>query len=427
MKNLITKIFNIKPGDIEKFEITSSGNHSFAEITLTARPTPCPTCGTPSCRVHDYYRRTINHAAFTAHNLTVVYNKRRYYCVHCQKAFPEKNMFALPGKRLSIATIFKTMKMLQKPSLTFSDVADLTGLSTTTVIKIFDNHAGIESLPFPRYLCIDEIYVSKYLQREYACVLLDFETGNIYDLLDSRKKADLSLYFSNISKEARNSVKYISMDMWEEYRSIAQIYFPNAIICIDSFHVIKMIIHAFDKVRIRVMNHFNKQCEEYRLLKRFHWLLKTSRRKIDMEKIIDLKYYCNIVGSRHISTEHLINRLISLDPELEVAYTLKSDYSAINDNATYDNVEKYLENFLDDIRLFRIPEFMPVARTFANWKNEIINSFIRINNRRMSNGPIESTNSRMKKIKRNANGYNNFYRFKLRCLYSLNKGSSIKF
>lgn len=31
------------------------------------------------------------------------------------------------------------------------------------------------------------------------------------------------------------------------------------------------------------------------------------------------------------------------------------------------------------------------------------------------------------RLQRNANGYKNFYRFRLRCLYTLNKHSSIKF
>lgn len=427
MKDFITKLFNLKDSDIEDIEIVSCGSQTFATITLTVRPTPCPVCGTPSRRVHDYYSRNLNHSILSEHNLTVVYNQRRYYCTNCQKAFTEKNPFSLPGKRISTATVLKVMRLLEKPNLTFSNVAEFTNLTPTSVTKIFDEHVGIKSFPFPQYLCIDEIYVSKYLQHEYACILLDFESGNIYDLLDSRKKADLSIYFSNISKEVRNSVKFISIDMWEEYRNLASIYFPNAVICIDSFHVIKNINYAFDKVRIRIMNSFDRTTEEYRLLKRFHWLLKKSRKNIRPHDFLDLKRYYNITGSRYISQQHLINRLIALDAELEVAYTLKTDYADINSIATYENAEDLINHFIDDTKVFNIPEFKPVRKTLSNWKTEIVNSFIRINGRRISNGPVESMNARIKKIKKNANGYKNFYRFKMRCMYSLNNGSSIKF
>lgn len=427
MKNLIIKLFNMEPSDIEDIDIISCGNEFFATITLTLRPMPCPTCGTLSRQVHDYYKRKLNHSVLAENHLNLTYNRRRYYCHVCQKSFAERNPFTSPGKRISNATVLRVMRLLQKPTFTFSDVASLTGLSTTSVIRVFDTHAAIKTIPLPRCLCIDEVYVSKYLRHAYACVLMDFDTGGIYDLVDSRKKADLSLYFSCISINSRNSVKYISMDMWDTYRDLATIYFPNAIICVDSFHVIKAINYAFDCVRIRIMKKFEHNTEEYRLLKKYHWLLKKSRDKVELEKILDLNRHYNIIGSKHISQENLINRLLEISPELELAYTLKNDYSYINSNATYQNITNYLDKYIEDIRIFNIPEFVSIAKTLKNWKKEIINSFIDYNGRRISNGPIESMNSRIKKIKRNANGYKNFYRFKLRCMYSLNEDSSIKF
>ena len=45
----------------------------------------------------------------------------------------------------------------------------------------------------------------------------------------------------------------------------------------------KNVNYAFDRVRIRIMNSYDRASEEYRLLKRFHWLLKKSRDNIDFE------------------------------------------------------------------------------------------------------------------------------------------------
>ncbi|WP_407716429.1 transposase [Dielma fastidiosa] len=58
------------------------------------------------------------------------------------------------------------------------------------------------------------------------------------------------------------------------------------------------------------------------------------------------------------------------------------------------------------------------------WRQEIINSFDLIEWRRISNGPVESLNSRIKCIKRNANGLD---RFRRRVLYSLSSKSYIHF
>ena len=56
-----------------------------------------------------------------------------------------------------------------------------------------------------------------------------------------------------------------------------------------------------------------------------------------------------------------------------------------------------------------------------------MNSFDIVDGRKISNTPVESVNSSIKLMKRNANGYTNFERFKKRILYLLNKESFIKF
>lgn len=60
------------------------------------------------------------------------------------------------------------------------------------------------------------------------------------------------------------------------------------------------------------------------------------------------------------------------------------------------------------------------------WRTPIQNSFDRYEGQRISNGPVESINSRIKSIKTNGNGYGNFARFRLRVMYSLNRDSSIR-
>jgi transposase len=73
-----------------------------------------------------------------------------------------------------------------------------------------------------------------------------------------------------------------------------------------------------------------------------------------------------------------------------------------------------------------VKELKRIAGMIRRWKDEIVNSFDRIDGQRISNGPIESVNARIGIIKRNGSGYRNFERFKLRVLYSLNENSSIK-
>ena len=54
-----------------------------------------------------------------------------------------------------------------------------------------------------------------------------------------KRDSDEYTYFSRLSRDERCKVKYVCMDMFQLYKDVAEVYFPNAKICIDSFHVVK--------------------------------------------------------------------------------------------------------------------------------------------------------------------------------------------
>lgn len=388
MKDFITNMFNLEPRIIHDIEIISSDNAVFAIISLRKADHLCPVCG---------------------------------------KVFPERNPFAIPGRRISKYTILRVMNMLKDPRVTFAMAAKEASVSVTTAERIFDAHVGISSMPLPDILCMDEVYAVKYHQKVYACVLADFKSSQIYDLLPDRKKYTLAKYFSSISRDTRKTVKYVSMDMWDTYRDIASVYLPDAKICVDSFHVIALINRAFTKVRIRLMNSFDRKSEEYYLLKKYTWLLNKAYREIPSNQKLYVPKYIPDIGRKHILARELVNLMLEFDPELEVAYMLKEDYLDINRDATEDDIEGRLDHYIKDLKIFSVPEFRTVAGSLSKWHNEIINSFDRVDGRRISNGPVESINSRIQLLKASAAGYRNFDRFRKRVLYSLNKNSSIKF
>ena len=426
MKNTIIKLFNLEPDELEDVQFISEGNIAFILITLKRVRQRCPQCGSSTKVVHDYRKRTLTHAILNDQYTSIVFNQRRYRCTNCNKQFSEANPFTFPHKRMSAFTILQIMKMLKNPHVTFAQVADAMHLSSTTVIRIFEKYAGINAIPLPESLCIDEIYSTKYKQKVYACVMADMNTSQIYDLLPSRKKADLCSYFSAIPLTERSKVKYVSIDMYPVYKDVAEIYFPNAKVCVDSFHVIQLINRAFTSTRIRVMNRFDKNTEEYKLLKHFSRFLDMDRSRTRQYNVIDLHKYFHIFEGRYVSVDILIDKMLSLDIELGIVYDMKEQYSYWNRTCTIDSIASRLDNFIIEAFVYDIKELTDVAKTIRHWKTEIVNSFNHHHGRRISNGPIESVNARIKSINRNGNGYQNFERFRLRVLYSLNDNSGIK-
>lgn len=426
MKDTIIKLFNLEPSELEDVELISSDYSVNALVTMKVRHQHCPRCKSTTKTIHDYRPRALSHAIINDTYTNILFNQRRYRCTHCDKTFPEANPFAYPNRRVSNYLILRVMKMLKNPRATFSQVANEVGISASSVVRIFDKYAGITPIDMPTCLCIDEVYAIKYRQKIYACVLVDMQTSQIYDLLQSRKKADLSEYFSKISREERCKVKYVCIDMWKNYRDLAAVYFPEAKICVDSFHVVKLILHNFETIRIRVMKRFETTSEEYHLLKHYSWLLTHNSSRIKMDEYINLHRYYYLFDSQYVKPRVIIDKMLSFDFELLAGYSMKENYLYINSHSTTENIGARLESYIGELRMYDVKELTSTAKTLRFWKPEIINSFDRISGQRISNGPIESVNSRIKVIKQNGNGYRNFDRFRKRVLYSLNDSSGLK-
>ena len=120
----------------------------------------------------------------------------------------------------------------------------------------------------------------------------------------------------------------------------------------------------------------------------------------------------------------ILESLLSFDDELKQAYNAKEEY-LIFDQVTKEEANsdkrKEFNNVIKRFKHTQVEESISVAQTLSSWKEEILNSFIWINNRRISNGPVEGKNNYIKKILSNANGMVNFKRARNRILYSQNK------
>ena len=105
-------------------------------------------------------------------------------------------------------------------------------------------------------------------------------------------------------------------------------------------------------------------------------------------------------------------------------YTIYGVLTDLKDHTvTFKNVaEKYnlsitsVQNIFDsyvDVKRRILPEVICIDEFYTSRK-------------RLSNGPIEGANSRIKTILKSANGYTNFNRLRNRIMYSLNKDIPIK-
>ncbi|MDO4467456.1 MAG: hypothetical protein Q4C49_10715 [Bacillota bacterium] len=65
------------------------------------------------------------------------------------------------------------------------------------------SYVEVKRAPLPEVLCIDEVFLDISYSEKYACVLLDFKTNEIVDILPNRWKTTLDKYFYSIPLEEK--------------------------------------------------------------------------------------------------------------------------------------------------------------------------------------------------------------------------------
>lgn len=142
---------------------------------------------------------------------------------------------------------------------------------------------------------------------------------------------------------------------------------------------------------------------------------------------------------RYMNLYEIKDLLFGIDPQLQEAWNLKDSIVDFYSTATVENAAEKLNRIIEDFDDSSVTEMNAFAKTLKKWRKEIINSFhiagyeyqidqstghVAAQEKKMNNAIIENSNSIIKCIKKNANGYTNWTRFRNRVLYVLDKNSS---
>lgn len=420
-KDFIIELFNLKDAeniDFQKTKANIKGVNKAIDIYLEKHTDCCKNCSSSDIYIRGNKKQIVKHVLNGGYPCTVTIHKRVYKCLECSSTFTESFNGFNESRGISEALVFELLHMLRDKKNNFYDTAKYFNVSNTFVEYVFDKYVDIKRHNLPTVLSIDEIYSKGLSKTHYCCILYDPINDLIIDCLNSRHKHYLSNYFGMIDKEERSNVKYVAIDLYKTYKSIANIYFPKALVCADSFHVIENLQRAFDKVRIRVMKRYeefkHEKNFEYHLLKKYHWMLNKSIEDIE-NRTYELSFNKMLLNKYQV-----IDYLLNIDLELTEAYNLKEEYRNFNKTCKLDEVENKLLELRDDFLKSNIEEMNEFGRLIHHWKTEIKNSFIRIENWRISNANIERKNEDIGEIFFISRGLTNFFRGRSKVMYSLN-------
>lgn len=121
----------------------------------------------------------------------------------------------------------------------------------------------------------------------------------------------------------------------------------------------------------------------------------------------------------------IVENMFSLDSTLAKSYELKKEYRNFVATASIVTAQVELDSLISKFKESRIKEYFTFIHIMENWHDEIINSFNKINNHKITNGPMERVNRDIKTIFGISFGTTNYDRVRNRIMFSINEDSPI--
>nr|WP_302814601.1 ISL3 family transposase [Streptococcus lutetiensis] len=398
-----TQLIGIKDKNITLNKVLKHKTHIEMIATLDYAPGNCNHCQGKQIKYDFQKPSKIPFLEVAGFPSLIRLKKRRFQCKNCRKVTVSETSLIQKNCQISEPLRQKVAQALvNRQALTH--IAQDLAISTSTVHRKLKEFTFKEDFSrLPEILSIDEF---SYQKGKLAFIAQDFETKKIITILENRTQTTIRNHFFKYSKEARNSVKVVTVDMSGSYIPMIPKLFPNAKIVIDRFHIVQHMSRALNHTRIQLMTQFDKKSLEYRALK-YYWksVLKDSRK-------LSLNSFRSRTFGETLTPKECLTEIIHLVPELKGYYNL---YQLLLFHLQEKNAD-YFFDLIEEALPHLNQTFKTALRTILHYKEHVTNAI----ELPYSNAKLEATNKLIKDIKRNAFGFKNFDNFKKRIFIALN-------
>ena len=453
---MIAQILDIVDPDSKITNFVIEGTVKYVTLTKNSENKVCPLCGSKLYSKGKFQRHPNNQVLQDGYTLDLTLIGRRWKCSNpdCDYTCSDQFAFVQKRKRTTNIIIYNILFEFKDINLSCKQIAKKYHVSDTYTHQLFMKYIDLPRKELTPYICIDEVYLNLGNECKYALVIMDFITGEILDIIESRRKSTTHAYFMSIPLNERKKVLYLCCDMYDPYINYTSTYFPNAKAVTDSFHVLQWLINLINqyinKVKKRyqdkdkeLLNDKNyktnrdnksiKESKEVYILKKAKWVLLSNPKNW----VYHSSHYVDKLG-KIMDTYSWEDEFLKLDDNFRTIRNLKDLYEDFNESFIndldgaanrLDELIKIYEN--SDIYIFR-----RFAELLIEYHDSIINSFVYINDtnnknkkemlRRLSNGPLESFNNIPSALRAQSHGVTNFRYTRNRILWHLRENAAIK-
>lgn len=388
-KELYAQILGIQsPWHVKKVELLpSQGEVRIHVVPESEVMFPCPDCKTTSPG-YDTRQRKWRHLDTCQYKTILVADVPRVECrqhgvvtANVPWADPGSGFTAL-FEALVIDWLKETSTLGVSRQLKLSWNA-IDGIMQRAVKRGLSRRARV----FPKQLGIDETAFKK--RHDYVTIVSDQEAGTVLHVGQDRKKASLKTWYAGLSKGQKEAIESVSMDMWPAFIYATLESLPNAEkkIAFDKFHVAKYLCSAVDKVR-RQENKALMACGRYDLKgSKYKWLYNPK----------------NMSREQKLGFKPLRESVL----KTARAWAIKEFAMSLWHYSSKTWADKGWKKWLSWAVRSRLEPIKKVSKTIKEHLWGILNAIVL----KVSNGPAEGLNSRIKMIKVRSRGFRNKERF----------------
>lgn len=367
------------------------------ETVFTIRQEPrtcrCEACGSRDVRPKGQVQRRFRSLPIGGRATAVVLPIPRVACQSCGAIRQVKVDFADPRRTYTKA--FERYALELSRRMTILDVARHLGVSWDVVKDVqkrdLSHRYAKPKLKGLLQIAIDEIAVGK--GHRYLTVVMDLKSGAVVFVGDGKGGDALRPFWKRL-RRCKAKVEAVAMDMSPAYRAAVSTHLPEAKIVFDHFHVVKLFNDKLSDLR-RSLYH-KAEDEQKKVLKGSRWLLLKAPENLDPDR----------------DEEARLEKALELNKPLATAYYLKEDLRQFWSQPGKTFAGAFLTDWVRRAEASGIRMLEQMAKTLENHRAGLLAYY----DYRISTGPLEGTNNKIKTMKRQAYGFRDQEFFKLKIL-----------
>ena len=271
------------------------------------------------------------------------------------------------------------------------------------VERVWDDTEGL----FDRFADLTRIGIDEISYKrghKYLTVVVDHGSGRLVWAAPGRDTATLTAFFDALGEDRCALITHVSADGASWIANAVRGKCPNAILCADPFHIVKWATDALDTVRRQTWTAVRKQAKTNDARRPRGRPRSDAPARPDTANATGIKRcrYALLRNPDTLSCKQVIQLdwVVRTHPDLARAYYLKEGLRVIF-KLPLDEATEALDKWISWARRSRIDAFVKLQRSIVAHRDAILASI----EHGLSNGRIESMNTKIRLITRIAFGF----------------------